>query len=177
MDEYEQLAGRPVPVVYKEWFSDELAGRILDVGTRFYEEHAHQIPCYAGIPELLSDVRQRGHKMGVVSSKRRFHVVNELQSKRLADLFDVIVAQEDTQQHKPYPEPLILAARTLGVIPEDCMYIGDQPSDVQAAKTAGMISVGALWGEGKVARLEPASPTMMAQSPMEVLTYISQITR
>lgn len=104
--------------------------------------------------------------MEVVSSKRRLHVVSELQSKGLHDLFDVIVAQEDTQLHKPHPDPLVLAAHRLGVIPEDCIYIGDQPSDVQAAKAADMISIVALWGEGKVERLQPASPTVMTQNPM-----------
>jgi pyrophosphatase PpaX len=176
-DEYAQLVGRPVRAVYKEWFDDDLASRIIDTGTRFYQERAHEISCYPGIPELLNDMKRRGHKMGIVSSKRRFHVVSELQSQGLHDLFDVIVAQEDTQQHKPLPDPLILATRRLGIFPEDCIYIGDQPSDVQAAKAAGMISIAALWGDGNVERLKSASPTIMAQNPMEILNYIVQIKR
>lgn len=46
--ELAQLVGRPVPVVYKEWFGDPLAQRVLDVGTQFYEERAHKIPAYLG---------------------------------------------------------------------------------------------------------------------------------
>ncbi|MCY0896007.1 MAG: HAD family hydrolase [Alicyclobacillaceae bacterium] len=177
IDEYAQLVGRPVPTVYKEWFDDDLASRILDTGTRFYQEHVHEISCYPGIPELLNDMKRRGQKMGVVSSKRRPHVVSELQSKGLHDLFDVIVAQEDTQRHKPHPDPLILAAHMLGVNPTDCIYIGDQPSDVQAAKAAGMMSIAALWGDGQAERLKPTSPTILAQNPMEILNYILQINR
>ena len=175
VDEFAQLVGHPVPVVYREWFSDELASRILETGTRFYQEHAHKIPCYPGISELLNVIKLRGHKMGVVSSKRRLHVISELQSKGLDILFDVIVAQEDTQQHKPSPVPLTLAASRLGVHPADCMYIGDQPSDIQAANAAGMLSIAALWGDGKVEPLQAASPTIMVQNPMEILNFISQI--
>lgn len=38
--EFAQLIGRPVPIVYEEWFDDELALKILDTGTRFYQEHS-----------------------------------------------------------------------------------------------------------------------------------------
>jgi len=58
--------------------------------------------------------------MGVVSSKRRLHVISELRSKGLDVLFDVIVAQEDNKQHKTSPVPLTLAANRLGVHPADC---------------------------------------------------------
>jgi pyrophosphatase PpaX len=56
--------------------------------------------------------------MGVVSSKRRFHVENELKSKTLDNIFDVIVTQEDTLLHKPHSAPLILTARLLYSPPE-----------------------------------------------------------
>ncbi|WP_067621132.1 HAD family hydrolase [Alicyclobacillus acidiphilus] len=173
-DEFEQLIGRPVPVVYKEWFDDNLATRILDAGTRFYQEHSHQILCYSEITELLYELKLRGYKMGIVSSKRRFHVINELESKGLDVLFDVVVAQEDTLQHKPHPAPLLLAARSIGVPPEDCIYIGDQPTDIQAGKAAGMSTIGALWGDGNVKRLQSACPTKMACVPTDILDFLSQ---
>lgn len=172
-DEFAQLVGRPVPVVYKEWFDDALAKQILATGTRYYQERAEQIPCYSGIPELLNELKQRGYRMGVVSSKRRFHVVNELKSKALDILFDVIIAQEDTLQHKPHPDPLLLAASRLKCSPENCVYIGDQPSDIKAADAARMRSIAALWGDGKFERLKPISPTMLAYTPMNIFDFLS----
>lgn len=141
--ELAQLVGRPVPVVYREWFDAELAQRILDVGTRYYEERAHKIPVFRGIPEALRQLKA-DYVMGMVSSKRRVHVLRELESHGLRPLFDVIVAQEDSTRHKPDPVPLLLAAQRLGVPPEDCVYIGDQPTDVLAASGAGMRSIAAL---------------------------------
>ncbi|MBB3127055.1 pyrophosphatase PpaX [Paenibacillus rhizosphaerae] len=172
-DEFAQLVGRPVPVVYKEWFDDVLAKQILDTGTHYYQERAEQIPCYSGIPELLKELKQRGYRMGVVSSKRRFHVVNELKSKALDILFDVIIAQEDTLQHKPHPDPLLLAASRLKCSPENCVYIGDQPSDIKAADAAQMRSIAALWGEGKFERLKAIGPTMLAYTPLDIFDFLS----
>lgn len=171
-DEFTQLVGRPVPLVYKEWFDDELAEQILDTGTRYYQERAEQIPCYSGVPELLGELKRRGYRMGIVSSKRRFHVVNELKAKTLDNLFDVIVAQEDTELHKPHPAPLILAASHFKSPPENCVYIGDQPSDLRAAGAARMKGIAALWGDGKFERLEPICPTMLAYTPMDILNFL-----
>ena len=52
--------------------------------------------------------------------------------------FDTIVAFEDTAQHKPHPEPLLTAVKRLGISPQEAVYIGDAPTDAQAAKAAGM---------------------------------------
>ncbi|OPG14867.1 hypothetical protein B2M26_14865 [Ferroacidibacillus organovorans] len=126
---------------------------------------------------MLTLMKLRGHKMGIVSSKWRFHVISELQSKKLDMFFDVVVAQEDTSRHKPYPDPLLLAARKLQGNPADCVYIGDQPSDVQSARAAGMINIAALWGDGKFERIQTASPNIMVQNPVEVLNFVSQLKR
>jgi len=171
-DEFAQLVGRPVPIVYKEWFDEELAKQLLDTGTRYYQERAEQIPCYRGVPELLSELNRRGYRMGVVSSKRRFHVESELSSKNLDSLFDVIVAQEDTRLHKPHPDPLILAASALHSLPENCIYIGDQPSDIRAADAARMKGIAALWGDGQVERLEPMCSSRLAYTPKDILNFL-----
>ena len=143
-----------------------------NIQTRYYQERAEQIPCYTGVLELLSELKWRGYRMGVVSSKRRFHVLNELKSKGLDNLFDVIVAQEDTQLHKPHPDPLILAASHLKSPPGICVYIGDQLSDIRAANAARMKGIAALWGDGKLERLEPICPTMLAYTPRDILNFL-----
>ncbi|WP_338055232.1 HAD family hydrolase [Sulfobacillus harzensis] len=173
--ELAQLVGRPVPVVYKEWFGDELAQRILEVGTRFYEERAHKIPIFLGIADVLSRLKATS-VMGVVSSKRRGHVLRELESQQLLALFDVIVAQEDTARHKPDPAPLLLAAQRLGVPTKDSVYIGDQPTDILAAAAAGMRSIAALWSDNRVSRFEGAPPTAIAHAPSDVVAVLSQMT-
>lgn len=172
--ELAQLVGRPVPVVYREWFDAELAQRILDVGTRYYEERAYKIPAFRGIPEALQQLKA-DYVMGMVSSKRRIHVLRELESHGLRPLFDAIVAQEDSTQHKPDAVPLLLAAQRLGVPPEDCVYIGDQPTDILAATAAGMRSIAALWGDGRVQRFMGVQPTAMARGPLDVVAVVAQM--
>ena len=52
--------------------------------------------------------------------------------------FKIAVVYEDTINHKPHPEPLLLAAEKLGVSPDECVYIGDAETDMRASIAAGM---------------------------------------
>jgi pyrophosphatase PpaX len=59
---------------------------------------------------------------------------------------DVIVGAEDTERHKPDPDPLLEALRRLGAAPATAAYVGDSPFDVRAAKAAGVLAVAVGWG-------------------------------
>jgi pyrophosphatase PpaX len=56
----------------------------------------------------------------------------------LEHYFKATVAYEDTENHKPDPEPLILAAKQLGADLAECVYVGDVENDMKAARAAGM---------------------------------------
>lgn len=83
--------------------------------------------------------------------------------------FDVIVGLDDCKEPKPSPEPLLKAINELYIEPKDCIYIGDQPTDVLAANAAGIECFGALWGEGQKEKLLSVSPAGLLQKPEDIL--------
>jgi 2-phosphoglycolate phosphatase len=58
----------------------------------------------------------------------------------------VLIAGDSTPHTKPHPEPLLEAARRVGVAPEACAYVGDDQRDVVAGRAAGMLTLAAAWG-------------------------------
>jgi len=174
-NEYTQLLGRPLPVVYREWFSEELVQRILEKMSDYYLDRKDQLVCYKGVPEVLAALKLRGYRMGIVTSKRKVNAIDELKAKGLDSWFEVIIAQEDTDRHKPSPDPLLAAAAQLNTAPEHCVYIGDQPTDIQAAHAAGMLSIAALWGEGSLDRVESEYPTRLVYKPNDILAALAEI--
>ena len=94
-----------------------------------------------------SSLHAEGRRLGVVTAKRRatlelaFEVLPELRR-----FFEVTVAAEDTERHKPNPDPLLLALERLGESADGAVYVGDSPFDVQAAKAAGAASIAVTWG-------------------------------
>lgn len=78
--------------------------------------------------------------------------------------------EEDTQLHKPNPEPLLLCLKRLGVAPEHAIYIGDMPSDCLAAKRVGMDFALAQWGSDQ--RVEQAD--FVLESPKDLLKLLEK---
>jgi pyrophosphatase PpaX len=72
---------------------------------------------------------------------------------------DQWVTMEDTNEHKPRPEPLHKALELLGNVPrEEATYVGDSPFDVAAAKAARVKSVAVSWGAFSEEALRAAGP-------------------
>lgn len=77
-------------------------------------------------------------KIGVVSGGRRPTVQRTLEVLGIFDLVDVLVCAGDTEKGKPFPDPFLLAASSLGVSPKACMVFEDGEPGVRAAIAAGM---------------------------------------
>lgn len=101
---------------------------------------------FDGVAQLVANLLQRGLRWGIVTNKsQRF--TNPLVAA-IADFSSaaVVVSGDTTPHSKPHPEPLLFAARSLGVLPAQCLYVGDDERDIQAGKSAGMATVAATYG-------------------------------
>lgn len=101
---------------------------------------------FDGVAQLVANLLQRGLRWGIVTNKsQRF--TNPLVAS-IADFSSaaVVVSGDTTPHSKPHPEPLLFAARSLGVLPAQCLYVGDDERDIQAGKAAGMATVAATYG-------------------------------
>jgi len=168
--ELDYLVGKPVIKVLTVQFPEHWKA-MTDKIFEYYYERSHQIKCYEGIVELLNDLHNSKFDLGIVSAKRRVNIIREMKSNSIFHLFQTIVGQEDTPHHKPHPEPLLLAADLMGYSPGECIYIGDQATDMIAAANAGMKSGAALWGEGQLDKLLPHSPSHIFTTPQSVREF------
>jgi phosphoglycolate phosphatase len=99
---------------------------------------------FPGMQELLHDLRTRGCAWGIVTNKStRF---TEIIVSRMNLKPDCVACGDTTAHLKPHPAPLLHAAGQLGLAPKDCMYLGDDLRDIQAARAAGMRAVAVDWG-------------------------------
>jgi len=181
-------------VLRREVPDDELLGAVGGPGLRAQMEaiapdrvdelvevySAHNVGLHAelqscvGIIDVLETLRDEGRRLGVVTAKRRatlalaFEVLPELRP-----YFDVCVGAEDTERHKPHPEPLLAALARLQEEPQHAVYVGDSPFDVQAAKAAGTASIAVTWGAiHSRERLEREQPDAVVDTPSELLGHL-----
>jgi len=117
---------------------------------RVYREHnepLHEtLEGFDGIEATLEALRARGHRLGIVTAKRRATVELAFARLPLAHLFETIVGGDETDRHKPDPAPLRLALERLGAGASEAAYVGDSPYDMQAARSGGLYAVGVTWG-------------------------------
>ncbi len=91
-------------------------------------------------PDSLVSVIETLHKthtLGIVTSRIKGGVFQLPQLAPLEKYFSVVVSFEDTEKHKPHPEPLLHAINQLKIVPEETLYVGDQQADLLAARAAG----------------------------------------
>jgi pyrophosphatase PpaX len=114
---------------------------------RAHNEPLHDtIAVCEGMDVVLDRLKDRGHRLGIVTAKRRLTVDLAFARIPIEHLFDTVVGGDETAEHKPHPAPLLLALERMGADPEDAVYVGDSPFDMQAAKAAGLYAIGVSWG-------------------------------
>jgi pyrophosphatase PpaX len=144
--------------------------RLVDVYRAHNEPLHDELEACAGMEDVLVRLHQEGRRLGIVTAKRRTTVELAFANVRLGHLFETIVGGDETERHKPEPEPLLLGAERLGADPADTAYVGDSPFDVRAAKAAGMFAVAVTWGRiHERARLEAEQPDAIVERAEELL--------
>lgn len=96
-----------------------------------------------GVSEFISYIKKRGIKTAVGSASKNTWII--LEKIQLCDKFDAVSCGLDTSRSKPDPEVFLIAARKLGIAPEECAVIEDSDTGIKAATAGGMyaIAVGA----------------------------------
>lgn len=141
---------------------------------RAHNEPLHDtLEACAGMEDVLVRLHDDGWRLGVVTAKRRSTVELAFARVPIAHLFETVVGGDETEKHKPDPDPLLLAAQRMGVDPATAAYVGDSPFDVAAAKAAGMYAIAVTWGRiHDRGRLEDAAPDAIVDTAEELLTLV-----
>lgn len=132
----------------------------------------YEVKPYDGIRELLAALKERGILMAVNSNKpheRTVEVVEEIFGK---GTFDMLVGQCDERARKPAPDGVLYIMDKLQLTSDEVIYLGDTCVDMQTGKSAGVYTIGALWGFRDRQELEENHADTIIEHPMEVLDYI-----
>jgi pyrophosphatase PpaX len=149
----------------------------VDELVRTYREHNEplhaELACCAGMETVLDTLKREGRRLGIVTAKRRTTVALAFEHVPIERYFDVIVGSDDTELHKPHPEPILFALERLGAAGDETVYIGDSPFDIRSAKAAGVHAIGVTWGGiHSEERLAAEEPDALVHDPEELLAAL-----
>jgi phosphoglycolate phosphatase-like HAD superfamily hydrolase len=108
------------------------------------------------------------YPMAVVSARDEKGTMHFLEEFGLVKYFDAIITGQSAEHTKPYPDPILFAAKKLNVRPEECLMIGDTTVDIRAGKSAGAQTVGVLCGFGEEAELRKMGADLILKTTSEL---------
>ena len=163
-----KLIERAVP----EGTDDETIDALFHQMLVYYNDHctAHTAP-YAGIPELLQELKAKGLKVAVVSNKANT-AVQTLCEQYFAGIFQAAVGEKPGVNRKPAPDSVNAVLAELQVAREDAVYIGDSDVDLKTAENAAMDCIGVDWGFRGEAFLRKHGCQNVVFEPKEIATQL-----
>jgi pyrophosphatase PpaX len=171
---YEELAvsiGGQGLVAQMQSFDPERVDELVEA-YRAHNDPLHDtLEAFDEVLSLLPRLREDGRRLGIVTAKR--HRTVALAFARFPELeenVDVVISSDDTERHKPDPDPVLAALDRLDAEPSQAAYVGDSPFDVRAAKAAGAFAVAVGWGGIHTdERLLAEEPDAFVRDPEELL--------
>jgi phosphoglycolate phosphatase len=112
----------------------------------YTKNHDKELILYAGIKEMLENLKAKGYKLSVATNAYRSSTLESLGYLEILELFDAIGCYDDVPEGKPAPDMLYKVLDELEGSVEESIFIGDGPRDEMAAKRAGIDYIMVDWG-------------------------------
>jgi len=116
---------------------DRVDEMILEYRTYNLANHDLLVKEFVGVKDTVHTLKERGYKLGIVTTKLHDVVLKGLRLMDLEPYFEAVVALDHVEKEKPDPEPVLKALEQLGAKPEEAIMVGDNYHDILAGKNAG----------------------------------------
>lgn len=139
----------------------QLAERALALFMEAYGESHELTVVYPGVRDTLRWLRKQGVEMALITNKPERFVGPLLDQMKIGRYFRWIIGGDTLPQKKPDPAALLFVMKMAGIAPEQSLFVGDSRSDVQAARAAGVKSVGLTYGYNHGRPIDEESPSLV----------------
>jgi phosphoglycolate phosphatase len=148
---------------------------LRDIFLEYYERnicvHTRLFP---GMAELIAALEQRDIRWGIVTNKPHRYTLPLMQALGYAERAACLISGDTCERAKPYPDPLLKACEIIDAVPAQCLYLGDDRRDIQAANAATMSGIIANYGYiGDDASEANWSAQGSINNPTELLRFLT----
>lgn len=165
-----QGLGRPLRWQFAHFTQDptEIEAMVATYRAFNLARHDAMVRAFDGGVDAVRALKQRGVKLGVVTSKLQAGAQRGLKHCGYDGLFDVIVGADDVADHKPHPAPVLLALERLGAKAGDAVMVGDSPHDLASGRGAGTLTAAVSWGPFPRAELLATAPDHWLETTADI---------
>ena len=177
MSDLKRFIGPPVYYSYTHFYGvgeNEVEAYIRKYRERYKEKGIYECKLYDGMRELILELKSRGVKTGIASSKPEHLIYSVADFLGVTDLFDAIAGvKSDNSRHSTKRDIILEAMEKLGAADKErVLMVGDRCFDIEGAAAAGVKSCGALWGYGNKEEFLDYKADFIAEKPLDVLNLL-----
>ena len=173
----EKLTSFVGPPLYKSFMkylecSEEDAKEVVECYREYYAETGlYENALYEGIDALLYNLKERGYKIILASSKPRIYVKRVLSYFRIMRYFDIVEGSELDGKNTEKAELIAHILEKWDLKADECVMVGDRKHDIQGAKANGVDSIAVGYGYGSEDELSSAEPTYFLSTVEELKNF------
>ena len=146
---------------------------LQDYNAAYDADFLHLCTLYDGVAGMIQELRNQRVQLAVLSNKPQPTTQKIIKAFFDAGTFAAVFGQREGVPLKPDPAGGFEILELLHRQKQECLYIGDTAVDIKTGKSAGLTTVGVLWGFRDRAELEGAGATHIIAKPSELLTLIT----
>lgn len=166
--------GRPLRWQFGQFTADasEVEAMVATYREHNLAHHDAMVRAFPGAVEAVRELKLRGLRLGIVTSKMRAGAYRGLRHCGFdEELFGAVVGADDVSEHKPDPAPVRRALELLGAQPARAVMVGDSPHDLASGRAAGTRTAAVAWGPFPRSQLQATEPDFWLEEPREIAFF------
>ena len=124
------------------------------------------------VKETLDTLDRRGYQMAIATNKPSYFARDILRALEIDHLFSEVLGPNDVERPKPDPEMIEIIIMRVGLSPEEIVYVGDMPLDIEVGRRAGVAVYAVPTGSATRDALLEARPDRILHRFSDLLTYL-----
>jgi len=172
IDELRKMIGDGIRITISRALAPDRQEFIDRVAEKMREKYAKtclvQTKPYDGIPEVLAELAKKEVRLAVLTNKDQT-MAQKIVEHFFPGRFEIIRGTTSIDPVKPDPKAGLQIIKDFEIAPEQTVFIGDSPADIQTAKACGSYSVGVSWGLRSAEELMQNRADVIISKPDELL--------
>ncbi|MDW8320841.1 MAG: HAD-IA family hydrolase [Armatimonadota bacterium] len=143
----------------------------------YYEAHKHLERVIPEAVGALKEAKRAGLRTALVTSKNQLELETFLPRLDVNGWVDTVVSASDVARPKPAPDPVLVALKRLGALPQEAVFVGDTVYDIQCAREAGVKVIAVGWGAHPMEVLRADRPDWLFEEPAQLREFFRSLGR
>jgi pyrophosphatase PpaX len=153
---------------------DDLIPKLETKYRQAYQKHSDRIKVFPEVKNVLEKLQQENIQLAIASNIPSDFLNEHLDRFGIAKYFAVVTGQDDCNEQKPSPQPILVTLNKMEAKPERSAYVGDMEEDMLAGKKAGVTTIGICREEGyhPCWKLRRQNPDFLIKNLNQILTIV-----